>query len=84
MYLSTSLAASKINDPSADLAIIAAILSSYRNRELSSESLFLGEVSLTGEKYEKSQDSLNVLKEIETQGFLKAVIPNKPIRKNTY
>ncbi len=70
----------KINEPSADLAIIAAILSSYRDRELSSETLFLGEVSLTGEIREVSGLS-HRLKEIETQGFKKAVIPNKPIDK---
>jgi len=68
----------KINEPSADLAIIAAILSSYRNRELSSETLFLGEVSLTGEIREISGLTQR-LKEMETQGFTKAVIPNKPM-----
>ncbi len=68
----------KINDPSADLAIIAAILSSYRNRELSTETLFIGEVSLTGEIREVSGLAQR-LKEIQTQGFKKAVIPNKPI-----
>jgi DNA repair protein RadA/Sms len=68
----------KINEPSADLAIIAAILSSYRDRELSSETLFLGEVSLTGEIREVSGLTQR-LKEMETQGFTKAVVPNKPI-----
>ena len=68
----------KISEPSADLAIIAAILSSYRNRELSSETLFMGEVSLTGEIREVSGLTQR-LKETETQGFTKAVIPNKPI-----
>jgi DNA repair protein RadA/Sms len=68
----------KINEPSADLAIIAAILSSYRERELSAETLFLGEVSLTGEVREISGLTQR-LKEIETQGFKKAVIPNKPL-----
>ncbi|SFZ97715.1 DNA repair protein RadA [hydrothermal vent metagenome] len=68
----------KINEPSADLAIIAAILSSYRDRELSSQTLFLGEVSLTGEIREVSGLTQR-LKEMETQGFTKAVIPNKPI-----
>ncbi len=70
----------KINEPSADLAVIAAILSSYRNRELSADSLFLGEVSLTGEIREVSGLS-HRLKEIETQGFSKAVIPNTPLEK---
>jgi DNA repair protein RadA/Sms len=68
----------KINEPSADLAVIAAILSSYRNRELSAQTLFLGEVSLTGEIREIAGLSQR-LKEIETQGFSKAVIPNKPL-----
>ena len=72
----------KINEPSADLAIIAAILSSYRNRELSSETLFMGEVSLTGEIREVSGLTQR-LKETETQGFTKAVIPNKPIEATT-
>jgi len=70
----------KINEPSADLAIIAAILSSYRNRELSSETLFLGEVSLTGEIREISA-LMQRLKEIETQGFKKAIVPTKPLEK---
>ena len=68
----------KINEPSADLAIIAAILSSYRDRELSAQTLFLGEVSLTGEIREIPALSQR-LKEMETQGFMKAVIPNKPL-----
>ena len=70
----------KLNEPSADLAIIASILSSYRDRELSAETLFLGEVSLTGEIREVS--ALNQrLKEIEMQGFTKAVVPSKPTEK---
>ena len=68
----------KINEPSADLAVIAAILSSYRDRELSAHTLFLGEVSLTGEIREVSGLAQR-LKEMETQGFKKAVIPNIPL-----
>ncbi len=72
----------KINEPAADLAIIAAILSSYRNRELSAETLFLGEVSLTGEIREISALGQR-LKEIETQGFKKAIVPTKPLEKSS-
>lgn len=72
----------KINEPSADLAVIAAILSSYRDRELSAQTLFLGEVSLTGEIREVSGLSQR-LKEMETQGFQKAIIPNKPIEQTS-
>jgi len=68
----------KINEPSADLAIIASILSSYRDRELSTDTIFIGEVSLTGEVREVTGLSQR-LKEIETQGFTKAIIPNEPI-----
>ena len=72
----------KINEPSADLAIIAAILSSYRDRELSAQTLFLGEVSLTGEIREISGLAQR-LKEMETQGFKKAVIPNRPLEESS-
>ena len=72
----------KVNEPAVDLAIIASILSSYRDRELSSETIFLGEVSLTGEIREVSSLSQR-LKEIATQGFTKAVIPNKPLEETT-
>ncbi len=68
----------KINEPSADLAIIAAILSSYRDRELSAHTIFLGEVSLTGEIREVIGLTQR-LKEMQTQGFTKAVIPNTPL-----
>ena len=72
----------KINEPSADLAIIASILSSYRDRELSAQTLFLGEVSLTGEIREVSALTQR-LKEMQTQGFTKAVIPNKPLEETS-
>ncbi len=39
----------KITEPSADLAIVSAIVSSFRDRKISSDTIFLGEVSLTGE-----------------------------------
>lgn len=36
-------------EPSIDLAIIAAIVSSFRNRPINPETVFIGEVSLTGD-----------------------------------
>jgi len=68
----------RITEPAADLAVIAAILSSYRDRELSAETLFLGEVSLTGEIREIPALQQR-LREMETQGFRKAVLPAKPL-----
>ncbi|MDD5406040.1 MAG: DNA repair protein RadA [Sulfurovaceae bacterium] len=68
----------KISEPSADLAIVAAILSSYRDRPLSSETIFLGEVSLTGEIREVTSLASRI-KELQTHGFKKAILPAKPI-----
>ncbi len=70
----------KVSETSADLAVIAAILSSFRDRELSSKTLFLGEVSLTGE-IRDVPNLLGRLKEAQTQGFQKAIIPSRPIEK---
>ncbi len=71
----------RITEPAADLAIIAAILSSYRDRRLSAQTLFLGEVSLTGEVREVSGLTQR-LKEIHTQRFTKAIVPAKPLEKS--
>ncbi|MDX1295973.1 MAG: DNA repair protein RadA, partial [Sulfurimonadaceae bacterium] len=45
----------KINETSADLAILAAIISSFRNRVISKETVFIGEVSLVGDVREVFQ-----------------------------
>jgi len=67
----------KVKESSCDLAVIAAIISSFRNRPLSKESVFIGEVSLTGE----IKDVHNMetrLKEAASQGISKAIISQKP------
>lgn len=67
----------KIKESSADLAVIAAIISSYRNRPISKESIFIGEVSLTGEI--KDVFALETrLKEAQAAGISKAIVANKP------
>ncbi len=71
----------KISDTSADLAVIAAILSSFRKRALSQDSIFLGEVSLIGDVREVNSIDIR-LKEASTLGFERAIIPKKP--KQTY
>ncbi|MGM0623577.1 MAG: DNA repair protein RadA [Campylobacterota bacterium] len=66
----------KVSETAADLAIVAAILSSFRNRALSRDSLFIGEVSLTGDI--RSVSSLEVrLNEAVAQGFSNAIVPSK-------
>jgi len=67
----------KINEPAADLAIIAAIISSFRNRPLSDESIFVGEVSLIGDIREVFHLEQR-LREAHTLGFTKAIVPNRP------
>lgn len=71
----------KISETSVDLALIAAIISSYKNRPLSAKSAFIGEVSLVGDIREVSNIDSR-LKELESYGFETAIIPKKP--KNTY
>ena len=66
----------KIKESSADLAVIAAIISSYRDRPISKESAFIGEVSLTGEIKDVYSIDLR-LKEAQAQGIKKAVIAQK-------
>jgi len=70
----------KISETSADLAIIAAIISSYRNRPISKDTIFIGEVSLIGDV----RDIFNLdlrLKEAKSQQFEKAVVPSLPLEK---
>ena len=66
----------KINETAADLAIIAAIVSSFRNRPISKESVFIGEVSLVGDIREVPGIDIR-LKEAANLGFKKAVVANK-------
>ncbi len=67
----------KITETSADLAVLAAIISSFRNRAISKETVFIGEVSLVGDVREVFQlDSR--LKESSLHKFSKALIAKKP------
>jgi len=68
----------KINETACDIAIIAAIISSFRNRPLSKDTVFLGEITLIG----NVRDIFNLdlrLKEAAMQKFKKAIIPSKPV-----
>ncbi len=68
----------KINEPAADVAVVAAIISSFRNRPISKDTIFLGEVSLIGDI--RDIYGLDVrLKEAKTQNFKKAIVPSLPI-----
>lgn len=67
----------KVTEPSIDLAVIAAIVSSFKNRPINPETVFIGEVSLTGDIREVSNIE-NRLKEASSQGFKKALVPRLP------
>ncbi|EGK8022468.1 DNA repair protein RadA [Campylobacter lari] len=68
----------KISETAADLAVVAAIISSFKNRPLSKDSVFVGELSLNGEI--KEVFSLDVrLKEAKMQKFKNAIVPVKPM-----
>ena len=67
----------KIAEPSADLAVIAAIISSFKNRPIKTETVFLGEVSLIGDIREVANLETR-LKEANAQGFSKAIVPKIP------
>lgn len=63
-----------LKDPAVDLAIIAAIFSSYKDKPISSDIVFIGEVGLSGKI--RNVPFLDArLKEVEKLGYKKAVIP---------
>ena len=70
----------KITETAADLAVLAAILSSFRDRVISKETIFIGEVSLVGDVREVyALDSR--LKEAQLQNISKAMLAKKPLEK---
>jgi len=72
----------KITETAADLAILAAIISSFRDRAISKETIFIGEVSLVGDVREVY--GLDVrLKEAKMQNITKALVAKKPLERTT-
>jgi predicted ATP-dependent serine protease len=64
----------RVDDPAVDLAIAAAIVSSYRERALEESVMVFGEVGLTGEVRQAGQSSRR-LKEGAKFGFTCCVLP---------
>ena len=71
----------KITETAADLAILAAIISSFRDRAISKETVFIGEVSLVGDVREVFQLDIR-LKEAKMQNISKALIAKKTLEKS--
>ncbi|UFS63288.1 DNA repair protein RadA [Sulfurimonas sp. HSL-3221] len=67
----------KINETAADLAVLAAIISSFRDRTVSKETVFIGEVSLVGDVREVFQLDTR-LRELAMHGITKALVAKKP------
>ena len=64
----------QVDEPGPDLAVAAAILSSFRNRALDPHMVLLGELSLAGEVRPISQAHLRV-REAAAMGFRKCILP---------
>lgn len=74
VFVST-VAGAKINDPLADLAIAAALLSSLKGKNVSKRTAYVGELSLTG-TVRGSFMIESKIKEAERLGFESIVIPS--------
>jgi DNA repair protein RadA/Sms len=69
----------RINEPAADLAVLLAIISSWKNRPLQDKLVVFGEIGLTGE-IRPVQRGQERLKEAAKLGFSHALVPaaNRP------
>ncbi|MFN7220101.1 MAG: DNA repair protein RadA [Burkholderiales bacterium] len=72
----------RIDEPGADLAVLLAIVSSFKNRPLPAKHVVFGEVGLAGE-VRPVQRGQERLKEAAKLGFTHAIVPkaNKPKQK---
>lgn len=64
----------KINEPAIDLALVAVLISSYRNRAIDNETIIFGEVGLTGE-VRAIQMAEQRVAEAERLGFKRCILP---------
>jgi DNA repair protein RadA/Sms len=70
----------KVNEPALDLAIVMALISSYRNRAVDSAALVFGEVGLTGEIRAVSMAELRVM-EAAKMGYQSCILPKSNAEK---
>ena len=69
----------RISEPAADLAVAAALVSSYRNRPVPKGVLCFGEVGLTGEVRRVSAPERRIMDGINL-GFTKFIVPDSQLR----
>ncbi|MBN1230578.1 MAG: DNA repair protein RadA [Anaerolineales bacterium] len=73
----------KINEPAADLAIAAAIASSMWDKPMKADTVFIGEIGLSGELRMVSQINAR-LTEATKLGFKTAIVPHRLRKGETY
>lgn len=69
----------KIKEPGVNLAIIMSIASSVRGFSIPNDTVFIGEVGLTGELI-KVPSIEQRIKELDRMGFKKVIIPNQQLK----
>lgn len=69
----------RISEPAADLAVAAALVSSYRNRPVPKGALCFGEVGLTGEVRRVSAPERRIMDGINL-GFTRFIVPDSQLR----
>ncbi|MBP2649556.1 MAG: radA [Firmicutes bacterium] len=69
----------KVDEPAADLALIIALASSYRNVNATAGAVIFGEVGLAGEVRAVSQAEMRI-REAERMGFKRVILPQGNLR----
>jgi DNA repair protein RadA/Sms len=69
-----------VDEPAADLGIVASIVSSFRNRAIAPDRVIFGEVGLAGEVRATSQTSLRI-REAASMGFKQCILPHNGLPK---
>ncbi|MCQ2455718.1 MAG: hypothetical protein MJ090_06255, partial [Clostridia bacterium] len=64
----------RVNDPSSDLGVIAAVASCYKNRTVEDGTVILGEVGLAGE-VRGVRNAVQRVREAAKLGYRRAVVP---------
>ena len=70
----------RIDEPSVDLGVVAAVASSFRERPIDGQTMVMGEVGLTGEIRAVSQAEMR-LKDAAKLGFTRCVLPAANVEK---
>ena len=72
-----------MDEPAADLGIVASIVSSFRNRAIATDRVIFGEVGLAGEVRATSQTPLRI-REAASMGFKQCILPYNSLPKTEH